>query len=102
MLQKRLTIPETVSSWNIEKLKRLVLNGPNNYPGANYIIRPDGVKIRLEYVTDRAAIADSLVMGFTVERHLLEGDIVIFNRQPSLHRMSIMAHNVKVLPYRTI
>jgi DNA-directed RNA polymerase subunit A' len=98
---KKLTIPETVSSWNIEKLKRLVLNGPNNYPGANYIIRPDGVKIRLEYVTDRAAIADSLVMGFTVERHLLEGDIVIFNRQPSLHRMSIMAHNVKVLPYRT-
>ena len=40
-------------------------------------------------------------MGFTVERHLLEGDIVIFNRQPSLHRMSIMAHNVRVLPYRT-
>ena len=98
---KKLTIPETVSSWNIEKLKNLVLNGPNNYPGANYIIRPDGVKIRLEYVTDRTAIADSLVMGFTVERHLLEGDIVIFNRQPSLHRMSIMAHNVRVLPYRT-
>ena len=40
-------------------------------------------------------------MGFTVERHLLEGDMVIFNRQPSLHRMSIMAHNVRVLPYRT-
>ncbi len=98
---KKLTIPETVSSWNLEKLKKLVLNGPNNYPGANYIIRPDGVKIRLEYVIDRTAIADSLVMGFTVERHLLEGDIVIFNRQPSLHRMSIMAHNVRVLPYRT-
>lgn len=98
---KKLTIPETVSSWNIDKLKNLVLNGPNKYPGANYIIRPDGVKIRLDYVTDRAAIADSLMNGYTVERHLMDGDVVIFNRQPSLHRMSIMAHNVKVLPYRT-
>lgn len=98
---KKLTIPETVSSWNMEKLKSLVLNGPNKYPGANYIIRPDGVKIRLDYVTDRAAIADSLMNGYTVERHLMDGDVVIFNRQPSLHRMSIMAHNVRVLPYRT-
>lgn len=98
---KKLTIPETVSTWNMEKLKGLVLNGPNNYPGANYIIRPDGVKIRLDYVTDRAAIADSLMNGYTVERHLMDGDVVIFNRQPSLHRMSIMAHNVRVLPYRT-
>ena len=98
---KKLTIPETVSTWNIDKLKSLVLNGPNNYPGANYIIRPDGVKIRLDYVTDRAAIADSIMNGYTVERHLMNGDVVIFNRQPSLHRMSIMAHNVRVLPYRT-
>ncbi len=98
---KKLTIPETVSTWNIDKLKNLVLNGPNNYPGANYIIRPDGVKIRLDYVTDRAAIADSIMNGYTVERHLMNGDVVIFNRQPSLHRMSIMAHNVRVLPYRT-
>ena len=98
---KKLTIPETVSSWNMDKLKSLVLNGPNKYPGANYIIRPDGVKIRLDYVTDRAAIADSLMNGYTVERHLMDGDVVIFNRQPSLHRMSIMAHNVRVLPYRT-
>ncbi len=98
---KKLTIPETVSAWNIEKLKKLVLNGPNVYPGANYIIRPDGVKIRLDYVTDRASVSDSLMPGYNVERHLLDGDIVIFNRQPSLHRMSIMAHNVRVLPYRT-
>jgi DNA-directed RNA polymerase subunit A' len=98
---KKLTIPETVSTWNIDKLKNLVLNGPNNYPGANYIIRPDGVKIRLDYVTDRGTIADSIMNGYTVERHLMNGDVVIFNRQPSLHRMSIMAHNVRVLPYRT-
>jgi DNA-directed RNA polymerase subunit A' len=98
---KKLTIPETISQWNLERLKELVMNGPNTYPGANYIIRPDGVKIRLDYVTDRKAIADSLATGYIVERHLADGDTVIFNRQPSLHRMSIMAHIVRVLPYRT-
>ncbi|HEY6589057.1 MAG TPA: DNA-directed RNA polymerase subunit A' [Nitrososphaeraceae archaeon] len=98
---KKLTIPETVSNWNIEKLKTLVFNGPNNYPGANYIIRPDGVKIRLDYVNDRQMVADSIVPGYIIERHLSDSDIVIFNRQPSLHRMSIMAHYVRVLPYRT-
>ncbi|MFQ5940705.1 MAG: DNA-directed RNA polymerase subunit A' [Nitrososphaerales archaeon] len=98
---KKLTIPETVSEWNMERLKRLIMNGPNIYPGANYIIRPDGVKIRLDYVTDRQTVADSLAIGYLVERHLSDGDIVMFNRQPSLHRMSIMAHFVKVLPYRT-
>src|ERR687883_650010 len=98
---KKLTIPETVSQWNLDRLKELVMNGPNTYPGANYIIRPDGVKIRLDYVIDRKAIADSLAPGYIVERHLGDADIVIFNRQPSLHRMSIMAHYVKVLPYRT-
>jgi DNA-directed RNA polymerase subunit A' len=98
---KKLTIPETVSQWNLERLKKLVINGPNIYPGANYIIRPDGVKIRLDYVNDRNTIADSLSSNYLVERHLSDGDIVIFNRQPSLHRMSIMAHYVRVLPYRT-
>src|SRR3989441_1620360 len=98
---KKLTIAETISQWNADELKKLVVNGPNIYPGANYIIRPDGVKIRLDYVNDRKIIADSLSPGYMVERHLTDGDIVIFNRQPSLHRMSIMAHYVRVLPYRT-
>ena len=79
---KKLTIPETVSQWNLERLKKSVINGPNIYPGANYIIRPDGVKIRLDYVNDRTAIADSLSSNYLVERHLSDGDIVIFNRQP--------------------
>jgi len=100
-IAKKLTLPEVVSPWNIERLKELVLNGPNKHPGANYIVRPDGVKIRLDYVVDRENIAESLSYGFVVERHLMDGDIVVFNRQPSLHRMSIMAHLVKVLPYRT-
>lgn len=98
---KKLTVPEKVAPWNIEFLRQLVKNGPNVHPGANYVIRPDGVKIRLEYAADREALSEALGPGYIVERHLMDGDVVLFNRQPSLHRMSIMAHFVKVLPYRT-
>ncbi|SVC83912.1 uncharacterized protein METZ01_LOCUS336766, partial [marine metagenome] len=97
----KLTIPEIVTEWNIEKLKKLVINGPDTWPGVNYIVRPDGVKIRLDFVEDRSIIADSLEIGYLVERHLNHGDVVLFNRQPSLHQMSIMAHHVRVLPGKT-
>lgn len=49
----------------------------------------------------REQIARNLAVGDVVERHLLDGDIVLFNRQPSLHKMSIMAHRAKILPGRT-
>ena len=98
---KKLTIPEKVSPFNIEHLKELVNKGPFEHPGANYVIRPDGVKIRLDFASDRKALADSLASGYIVERHLTDGDVVLFNRQPSLHRMSVMAHFVRVLPFRT-
>ncbi len=98
---KKLTIPEKVSQGNIEALKQLVVKGPFEHPGANYVIRPDGVKIRLDFASDRKALADTLAPGYVVERHLMDGDVVLFNRQPSLHRMSVMAHFVRVLPYRT-
>ena len=97
---KKLTIPEVVTEWNIQRMRKLVLNGPSTYPGVNYIVRDDGVKIRLDFV-DSAEVADSLSEGYLVERHLLDGDIVMFNRQPSLHQMSIMAHHVRVLPGKT-
>ena len=97
----RLSVPEKVTEWNIDELKQLVINGPEQYPGALYIIRPDGKRIRLEFVVDREKIAEAVELGFIVERHLKNGDIAIFNRQPSLHRMSIMAHYVRVLPYKT-
>ncbi len=98
---KRLTVPQRVTEWNLDEMKSLVLNGPDNYPGALYVVRPDGRRIRLEFVGELKDIAETLQVGFTVERHLKDRDIVIFNRQPSLHRMSIMAHRVKVLPYKT-
>ncbi|MEA2071081.1 MAG: DNA-directed RNA polymerase subunit A' [Asgard group archaeon] len=97
----QLTIPERVTEWNIEELKELVMRGPTTNPGANYIIRPEGLRIDLRFVKERRNVADSLEPGFIVERHIKDGDIVLFNRQPSLHRMSIMAHKVKVMPYRT-
>lgn len=99
-IAKILTVPEKVTPWNLEKMRKLVLNGPEKWPGANYIIRPDGRKISLKYV-DRKAASESLAPGYIVERHLMDGDIVLFNRQPSLHRMSVMAHVVRVLPYKT-
>src|SRR5579872_1022590 len=97
----KLTIPEVVTEWNIERLKKLVINGPSKFPGANYIVRPDGVKIRLDFVEDRETIANNVEIGYLVERHLSDGDIVMFNRQPSLHQMSIMGHYVRVLPGKT-
>ena len=97
----RLSMPEKVTAWNIEEMRKYVINGPEKYPGALYIVRPDGKRIRLEFVTDRTKIAEAIEPMFVVERHLTDGDIAIFNRQPSLHRMSIMAHYVKVLPYKT-
>jgi len=97
----KLSVPGKVTPWNIAEMRELVKNGPEQYPGALYIVRPDGKRVRLEFVLDREKVAEALEAGFIVERHIRDGDIVIFNRQPSLHRMSIMAHYVKVLPYKT-
>ena len=65
----RLSVPEKVTEWNIEEMRSLVKNGPEQYPGALYIIRPDGKRIRLEFVVDREKIADAIELGFVVERH---------------------------------
>src|SRR5439155_22034316 len=69
-------------------------------PGVNYVIRPDGRRIR---VTEKNAevVAEAVEVGYTVERQLVDGDIVLFNPQPSLHRMSMMAHEVRLMPHKT-
>ncbi|MFW5898292.1 MAG: DNA-directed RNA polymerase subunit A' [Candidatus Saliniplasma sp.] len=103
---RELTVPLNVTSSNIDYVKELVEKGPeprergNYLPGANYIIRPDGRRIR---VTDTNAetVAEKIEPGFVVERGLKDGDIVLFNRQPSLHKMSMMAHEVKIVPGKT-
>lgn len=111
---KILTFPERVTPFNIERLRQAVINGPDTYPGANFATVPEHVKkggqpspggdgttkIFLRY-GDRRKIAAGLKFGSVVERHLIDGDVVLFNRQPSLHRVSIMSHRVKVSEHRT-
>ncbi len=100
-LAMQLTVPERVTQWNMAYLKKFVERGHTQYPGANYVIRPDGKKKKITDETREASL-EEIQPGYTVERHLLDGDIAIFNRQPSLHRMSMMCHRVRVLPYRTL
>ena len=100
MIATEVTVPVYVTKWNIEQMKEHIQTGPKEHPGANYVIRPDQRKIRV-YDETKEAIIEKLEPGYIVERHLKDGDIVLFNRQPSLHRMSMMAHEVKVLPYKT-
>ncbi|KAL5856908.1 hypothetical protein ACOSQ3_004366 [Xanthoceras sorbifolium] len=86
-----LTFLERVSHHNLEKLKQCVRNGPDKYPGARMVRYPDGTA-RLLHGKFRICLADELKFGCIVDRHLEDGDVVLFNRQPSLHRMSIMCH----------
>ena len=94
-----LTYPEIVNKYNIEELQNYVYNGPDIYPGAKYIrTSANNRTIRLKNI-NRSEIV--LEHGDIVDRHLLDGDYVLFNRQPSLHRSSMMAHKVKVMPFNT-
>jgi DNA-directed RNA polymerase II subunit RPB1 len=88
-----------VTPFNIHELKQLVANGPLEWPGAMYIIRSDQTRIDLRYVRSVNDIV--LEYGWIVERHLRDDDVVLFNRQPSLHKMSIMGHRAKILDWST-
>ena len=107
MIAKEVTVPTYVNEWNEEELKEAILNGPNVHPGANYVkknINGKEMKVRVlgdESNDNREVVVENLQYGDVVMRHLKDGDIVLFNRQPSLHRMSMMAHEVRVLPYKT-
>ena len=94
-----LTFPETVSIYNRERLLSYVKNGPDKHPGAKSIyVKRDKNTFNLRYMS-----ADNIDLkeGDIVHRHLINGDIVLFNRQPSLHKASMEAHRVKVLPGST-
>ena len=101
LVAKNLTYPEKVNRYNMEKLRGRIRNGVKRWPGANYLTKNGGdLKLFLKYgnLIDRAS---QLEIGDIVERHLEDGDIVLFNRQPSLHKLSILCHRVKVRPWRT-
>ena len=100
LVAKDLTYPERVTDTNRRALQRLVEDGPDLHPGANYIRYSNGIVKTLKF-GDRVKTAEGLCVGDVVERHLMDGDVVLFNRQPSLHKMSIMCHRARVLPSRT-
>ncbi len=94
-----LTVPERVTKYNINRLYKFVQNGADVFPGAKSIVRRDTDRmISLRHINTRELV---LKYGDIVNRHLMDGDIVLFNRQPTLHRMSMMGHRAKILPYNT-
>ena len=108
-ISKELTFPETVSQHNLERLRNNVLNGPDVYPGANFVsfhsLLDSPLQDRNNSQSDRfflgsrhfrARVAASLKLGDVVHRQLKTGDVVLFNRQPSLHKQSIMAFKAVV------
>ncbi|EFN79616.1 DNA-directed RNA polymerase II subunit RPB1 [Harpegnathos saltator] len=98
-IAQNLTFPEIVTPFNIDKMQVLVRRGNSQYPGAKYIVRDNGERIDLRFHPKSSDL--HLQCGYRVERHIRDGDLVIFNRQPTLHKMSMMGHRVKVLPWST-
>ncbi len=94
-----ITVAENVTSMNMERMKKLIRKG-SEHPGANYVVRPDGKKKK---ITDelKEDLCNEIVPGYKIERHLQNGDIVLLNRHPSLHKQSLMAHRARILPHRT-
>jgi DNA-directed RNA polymerase II subunit RPB1 len=94
-----LTFPETVNMYNRDRLTAYVRNGPDKHPGAKSVfLKQDARVVNLRFVSPDTI---DLREGDIVHRHLIDGDAVLFNRQPSLHKASMMAHRVRVLPYST-
>jgi DNA-directed RNA polymerase beta' subunit len=93
-ISKNITKPVVVNRRTHDFLLQLVRNGPDEYPGAKILQRRNGEQISLRHV-DRTRL--TLQDGDVVHRHMMDGDAVLFNRQPSLHRMSMMCHIVKVM-----
>jgi DNA-directed RNA polymerase beta' subunit len=94
-----LTFPDIVNKYNIDELTKWVRNGPDVYPGAKYVRKQNPARtIRLKNI-DTTTI--DLEIGDVVDRHMKNGDYVLFNRQPSLHKMSMQGHRVRIMPFDT-
>ena len=100
-----LTYPEIVNENNMEFLMTLVKNGKNKYPGANFITK-NVIDDNGNIVTKQYCLMNikqiKLEIGDIVERHLLDNDPVLFNRQPSLHKLSMMCHKIKIVKDKTL
>lgn len=91
---RRLTRAVRVTAYNLSSLTRAVEAGPDVYPGAVYVVNVDGRTIDLRRSQDRPGLA----LGMLVHRHLIAGDRVFVNRQPSLHKQSVLGLRVRVVP----
>lgn len=108
----KLTYPEPVTVYNFKSLRLAVINGPNVWPGATHVESEDGTLINLLKMdlVARQAVAEQLLSTTVNEstekfggckkvyRHLKNGDFLLLNRQPTLHKPSIMAHTARILP----
>ena len=92
---KNITKPVVVNKINKDFLTKLVRNGPDVWPGAKMLEKKNGESITLKYYLDRNSIV--LEEGDTVHRHMMNGDAILFNRQPTLHRMSMMCHIARIM-----
>lgn len=99
-----LTFPEVVTPANIEKMSELVRNGRDNYPGANFVFPVSTLKSDKKFILDLRYRKKNVTLryGDVVERHIVDGDVVLFNRQPSLHKLSMMAHKIKVIKNKNL
>jgi DNA-directed RNA polymerase II subunit RPB1 len=93
-IAKNLTKPIVVTKNNKKYLKHLIVNGPDVYPGAKIYEKKNGENISLRYVDRNSIILEE---GDIVHRHMIDGDCILFNRQPTLHKMSMMCHRVKIM-----
>jgi DNA-directed RNA polymerase III subunit RPC1 len=101
LVARNMTYPEVVTRYNKERLQQHVRNGRKKWPGANMLIKAnESFRSILKY-GDFNKFAENLQVGDIVQRHLVDGDIALYNRQPSLHKLSILSHFVKVRPHRT-
>ncbi len=96
-IARELTVPEYITEWNKKKIEDLIKKTDK----VVYLIRPNGVRKKVT-ADNRDDVIAEMDSGFRIERQLMDGDIVVFNRQPSLHRLSMMAHRCRVMPYKTI
>jgi DNA-directed RNA polymerase II subunit RPB1 len=98
-IAKNITFPEIVTPYNIDYLEKLVKNGRETYPGANFVIPSSSgdADAKSQIVLKFRKLKIELRFGDVVERHLKDGDIVLLNRQPTLHKQSMMGHRVKVI-----
>jgi DNA-directed RNA polymerase II subunit RPB1 len=94
-----ITFPEEVTPFNIDRLSKLVRNGRDVYPGANFVLPYHSLELGKKSKIDLRYRKKSVKLhyGDIVERHIVDGDPVLFNRQPSLHKMSIMCHRIRVI-----